>query len=267
MVRLAVLVGLAADVAGSRHTEGALSGLDRRLVQLATYTVEAAELRIRHEQSRQLAIWRADMGIPASCDVTLATAVDFRTIDLDGVAAYQGRLDSSPGAQSQLALAQALGLQADAARPGLLPGFDVYGGYKRFEPNLDGFVAGIAIDLPLFDDGSGEADRLDAERQIVESELIADRTRRQGEVAALVVSLRETQPLLAGFADRIDQDALTDALLLSYREGAITLDELLGAIQIEATALEGHHGNLAAYYENIFRLEALTGVELVHFAP
>ena len=84
---------------------------------------------------------------------------------------------------------------------------------------------------------------------------------------ALGVSLRETQPLLAGFADRIDQGALTDALLLSYREGAITLDELLGAIQIEATALEGHHGNLAAYYENIFRLEALTGVELVHFAP
>jgi hypothetical protein len=56
-------------------------------------------------------------------------------------------------------------------------------------------------------------------------------------------------------------------LSISYREGAITLDELLGAIQIEAAAIEAHYADLATYYQNIFRLEALTGAKLVKFAP
>ena len=46
-----------------------------------------------------------------------------------------------------------------------------------------------------------------------------------------------------------------------------TLDELLGAIQIEAAAMDSHYADLTTYYANIFRLEALTGAKLVNFAP
>ncbi len=267
LTRLADLVNVAANVAGSRHVEGELSGLDRRLIQLTAYTVAAAERRTRRQFEQKLAVWRADLGIPPARGLRLTTSIGFRPIDLDDVAAYQGRLASAPGDQAHVAFAQALRAQADAARPGLLPGFDIYGGYKRFEPDLDGFVAGIALDLPVFDRGAGDAGRFEAERRIVESELAIDRARREGEVAALVASLREVQPPLEAFAVRVDQESLAETLLLAYREGAITLDELLGAVQIEAAALEAHHEDLATYYLNIFRLEALTGAELVHFAP
>ena len=265
--RLAGLVDIAAGVAGSRHAEGDLSGLDRRLVQLASYTIETAEngARARFEQLR--ASWRADMGIDASRQLTLATPVAFRSVDLEDIGTYRSHLPSMPGDQAQVELVHALEAQADAARPGLIPGFGVYGGYKRFEPDLGGFVAGVAVDLPLFDQGRGDADRLQAERLVVESALTIDRTRREGEVAALVTSLSAAQPLLAKFVANFEQDSLADALLLSYREGAITLDELLGAIQIETAALEAHYTELATYYLNIFRLEALTGVKLVNFAP
>lgn len=265
--RLAGLVDIAADVAGSRHAEGALSGLDRRLIQLASYTIETAENGARSRLEQLRASWRADMGIDASRPLTLATAVAFRPVDLDDVGTYRNNLASMPGDQAQVELTHALAAQADAARPGLIPGFGVYGGYKRFESDLDGFVAGVAVDLPLFDQGRGDADRLQAERLVVENALTIDRTRREGEVAALVTSVRAAQPLLAKFVADFEQDALADALLLSYREGAITLDELLGAIQIEAAALEAHYTELATYYLNIFRLEALTGVKLVNFAP
>jgi hypothetical protein len=243
--RLAGLVDIAADVAGSRHAEGELSGLDRRLVQLAAYTIETAQNSARSQFEHLRASWRADMGIGA----------------------YRNHLPSMPGDQAQVELARALEAQADAARPGLIPGFGVYGGYKRFDSDFEGIVAGVAVDLPLFDLGRGEAERLQAERLVVENALIIDRTRREGEVAALVTSLRAAQPSLAKFAEDFDQNALADALLLSYREGAITLDELLGAIQIEAAALEAHSTELATYFLNIFRLEALTGVKLVNFTP
>ena len=265
--RLAGLVDMAADVAGSRHLEGELSGLDRRLIQLAAYTIETAENRARSEHEHMLAAWRADMGVPASSSLVLSTSVDFRPADLQDIGTYQGSMSTLPGDQAQVELARALEVQADAARPGLVPGLEVYGGYKRFEPDLHGFVAGVALDLPLFDLGKGEAERLRAERLIVESALTADRARREGEIAALVKSLSESQSLLAEFAADFDQSSLADALSISYREGAITLDELLGAIQIEAAAMEAHYADLATYYQNIFRLEALTGAKLVNFAP
>ena len=265
--RLAGLVDIAADVAGSRHVEGELSGLDRRLIQLAAYTIETAEYRARSQHERMLADWRADMGIPASRSLVLSTPVAFRSADLQDIGTYQSSLLTMPGDQAQVELARALEVQADAARPGLVPGLDVYGGYKRFEPDLDGFVVGVALDLPLFDRGKGEAARLRAERLIVESALTADRARREGEIAALVKSLGESQSLLAEFAADFDQSSLADALSISYREGAINLDDLLGAIQIEAAAIEAHYADLATYYQNIFRLEALTGAKLVNFAP
>ncbi len=265
--RLAGLVDVAADVAGSRHVEGELSGLDRRLIQLAAYTIETAENRARSQHERMLAAWRADMGVPPSRSLVLSTPVTFLPIDLQDIGTYQGRLQSMPGDQAQVELSRALEVQSDAARPGLVPGLEVYGGYKRFEPDLDGFVAGVALDLPLFSQGKGEAAKLQAERLIIESNLTADRARRQGEIAALVNSLNESQSLLAEFAADFDQSSLADALSISYREGAITLDELLGAIQIEAAAMDAHYADLATYYTNIFRLEALTGAKLVNFAP
>jgi hypothetical protein len=265
--RLAGLVDIAADVAGNRHVAGELSGLDRRLIQLAAYTIETAENRARSQHELMLAAWRADMGIPASRRLVLSTPIAFRPADLQAVGTGQDRLSTMPGDQAQVELARALEAQADAARPGLVPGLEVYGGYKRFEPDLDGFVAGVALDLPLFGPGRGEAERLRAERLIVASALTTDRARREGEIAALVRSLGESQSLLAGFAADFGQGSLADALSISYREGAITLDELLGAIQIEAAAIEAHHADLATYYQNIFRLEALTGARLVNFAP
>lgn len=265
--RLAGLVDVAAAVARSRHIEGELSGVDRRLIRLAAYTIEAAENRARSLHERMLAAWRADMGLPLSRDLVLTTPVAYRPISLQDVGAYEGGLRDMPGDRAQVELASALESHADAARPGLIPGLEVYGGFKRFESDLEGIVAGVSLDLPLFDPGRGEAEKLRAERLIVESGLTADRARREGEIAALVKTLSESQTLLADFAAEFEQSSLVDALSISYREGAISLDELLGSIQIEAAAIEDHFVDLATYYQNIFRLEALTGAELVDFAP
>lgn len=265
--RLGGLVATAADVAASRHAEGELSGLDRRLIQLAAYTIETAAGRARSQHERLLAAWRADLGVPASRGLVLTTPVSFRPLDLRDGAAGRGDPTALPGDQAQVELARALELQADAAGPGPVPGLEVYGGYKRFAPDLDGFVAGVALDLPLFGAGKGEAARLRAERLIVQDALAADRARRQGEIAALVQSLDKAQSLLGGFAAEFAQSSLADALSVSYREGAITLDELLGAIQIEAAAMDAHYADLATYYTDIFRLEALTGAKLVAFGP
>ena len=101
--RLAGLVAIAADVAGSRHVEGELSGLDRRLIQLAAYTIEAAENRARLQHERMLAAWRADMGVPASRSLVLSTPIAFRPVDLQDMGQQHRGFQSGARVGAQLA--------------------------------------------------------------------------------------------------------------------------------------------------------------------
>jgi hypothetical protein len=161
-----------------------------------------------------------------------------------------------------------LSKQTAAARPSLLPGIDIFGGYKRSEPELDGFVAGIALSLPLFDGQAAAARRYEAERRIVENELGISMARTREEIEALVQFIAEVQPSLATLTEHFDDGSpLADTMLYSYREGALSLDALLNSIQIESTALADYYEQLTTYYRNIFRLEAITGVSIISFAP
>jgi len=269
--RLATLAGvvvMAGEVAGSRHAAGVMSGLERRLVDLAAYTIEAAARRAAQAHRLELAAWRAAMGVPAGTELDLATSMGYRPADLLSGTAYAGLPAHGAGARSRESLARALGAQAAAARTGLLPGLDLYGGFKRFAGGDDGFVAGAALELPLFDRGTAEARRLDAERRIVEFELAADIALREGEAAGLVAALREAQPVLAAFAERhARQPALIESLLAAYREGTLALAELLAAVEVESSAMQAYHDELTAYYVNNFRLEAVTGIAPIGFTP
>ena len=156
--------------------------------------------------------------------------------------------------------------QADAARPSLIPGVDIYGGYKWNESEFGGFVAGIALDLPIFDRKAGAARLYEARGRIVEDESAIFLTRTAKEVESLVYLIEDAQQPLGAFAEHLDRDPpLTDTLLFSYQEGSLTLDAFLNAIQIESAALENYYEALSNYYRNIFRLEAMTGVSIVQF--
>jgi len=268
LAQLAGLVDLASSIAGSRYVEGELSGTEKQLIQLAAFSVDATSRRIRQEHLQYAATWRAEMGLSSHLTMELITPVTFLPFELDDADHYTAMLAHRPGSQAQSTLAQALGRQSEAARPSLVPGIDLYGGYKSFNSELDGFVAGIALDLPLFNGNAGASKRFEAERLIVENELSITLARSQEEIASLVAGIREAQPSLAEFTERLDQGPpLADTLLFSYQEGSITLDALLGAIQIESTAVENYFAELTAYFLNIFRLEAITGASIVHFAP
>jgi hypothetical protein len=268
LARLAKLVDLASSVAGSRYTEGELSGTDKQLIQLAAFSVDATSRRIRQEHLQYAAFWRAEMGLSSTATMELVTPVTFLPFELEDAGVYGTMLSHRPGNQAQVTLAQALGSQAKAARPNLVPGIDIYGGYKRFDSDLDGFVAGVALDLPLFDGNAGASKRLEAERLIVENELAITLARTQEEIVSLVTAINEAQPSLTEFAQRLDQGPpLADTLLFSYQEGSLTLDAFLGAIQIESAAVENYFTELAGYYLNIFRLEAITGTSIARFEP
>ena len=268
--RLSELVALTSTVAENRHSEGELSRVERELVQLAAYSVDAARRRVRQAHRLEASAWRTDMGFGPGVVVKLATPSKFTAIELAEAGEYTQLLADHPGTLAALSLAESLRRQSEAAGPSLVPGLDIYGGYKRIESDVDGldvFVAGIAVDLPFFDRNAGASTELEAERLIVEHELALSLARSSEEIESLVALIQDAQPSLGQFSSRMqDLAPLADTLLFSYREGSLTLDALLGALQIEASALQNYYDEITTYYLNLFRLEALTGATIVQFA-
>lgn len=257
-------VAIASSVAETRHQEGELSGIDQKFIELSALSIDASYRQVRRQHRAFAARWRAEMGIPPGTELALATPVTFRQFGLQDRQRYLDAIAGRPGVRSRTLEAAALGKHADAVRPSLVPGMELYGGYKRFDPGFDGWVAGLAVDLPLFDRKGGPARQFEAEQRIAEAEIAVDISGVKAEIVALLEMIEDTGPALAVYAERCAEIApLADVLLVAYREGSITLDAFLNSLQIEAAALENYYGELHAYYQNVLRLEALTGVPVI----
>ena len=269
LIRLEQLRSILTDashVATSRHTEGHLSGVEEHLIQMTVISLNAGYQNAMQQQREALAFWRAAMGFAAGDSLILTTDIDYHQIELQPANHYVALIESQPGAQARQTMQQALAKQASAERAAFVPSFSLYGGYKKVDPDYDGYVAGISLSLPLFNRNGANARKFEAESNIAAQEATLYRNRVAGQVSALTQSITESQSMLATVADHFEEDmeALNN-LLYSYEEGWMTLSELLNAIQIETTGLEDYYDQLIRYYENLFELEALTGETLVTF--
>ena len=266
--QLEEIVSKASSVAEARHGEGEMSGVERRLIQLSALSLDSNRRNALQERKELAARWHAEIGIRLGDAAVLVTPIAYKPVELESPEEYVAMLERRPGVQSRTVLHQALGKQAEAAKPSFVPGFDLYVGYKHIEPVVDGWVAGAALSLPLFDRKAGAARRLEADRRIAENQLELYRTRSSDEIASLVHLIEDAQQTLSSVAFRPeDGNSVISSLFFSYQEGRYSLEAFLNAIQIEVTGSRGYYDQLYTYYENMFRLEAFTGAEIVSFSP
>ena len=262
--QLGEIVIEASAIAEARHSEGEISGLASHLIQLSAHSLDASRRIALQERGEMDARWRAEMGMPTGSNAVLVTPIGFQTVELASPSVYVDLLAGRPAIRSLETLERALGKQAAAAEPSLVPGIDAYIGFKRFGPVDEGFVAGIGLSLPLFDRNAAAARKYAAEQRILKNEHALFRARLVGEIETLVRLIEDTELALSTIPFQIDDAPLVMSnLLFSYQEGQLSLDEFLGAIQIEVTGFRDYFDLLSVYYENIFRLEAITGVKIV----
>jgi cobalt-zinc-cadmium efflux system outer membrane protein len=128
--------------------------------------------------------------------------------------------------------------EAEAARRARRPSPNVFGGVKRADAAAGretGGVFGVNVALPLFDSGSREAARWDAERARVESERASIEYRIRSEIAGASEILAVRQAAFAqeqpGTAEELVQIAV-----VAYREGEVGILELLDAARTASRA-------------------------------
>ena len=136
--------------------------------------------------------------------------------------------------------AQRFAIEADAARRAQRPMPSVMGGFKRAD-SLDGRdvggTVGVTINVPLFNHGSREAARWEAERQRVERE----RAARDAEIRAEITRAHEIvdshqRALLDPAFSRNSGEELVQIAVTAYREGEVGILELLDAYRTAARA-------------------------------
>jgi len=131
-------------------------------------------------------------------------------------------------------------LEAEVARRAMRPAPVVLGGLKRADDGGDrhaGAVAGVSVNVPLFNSGKREAARWTAERLRVEAERLAVEANIRAQVtrASEALALRQ-QALSALSATLRAADELVSIADVAYREGDIGILELLDAYRTVSRA-------------------------------
>jgi cobalt-zinc-cadmium efflux system outer membrane protein len=128
--------------------------------------------------------------------------------------------------------------EAEAARRARRPSPNLFGGVKRADAAAGretGGVFGVNVALPLFDSGSREAARWDAERARVEAERASIECRIRSEITGASEILAVRQAALAQEQPATAEE-LVQIAVVAYREGEVGILELLDAARTASRA-------------------------------
>ncbi len=138
-----------------------------------------------------------------------------------------------------------------------------YAGYRRVGVD-NTVVVGVSVPLPFGNRNQGQIARAEAERKIAENVLAQTRNRTLAEVETAFLAYETAKELVKVFEMSVirQADESLNIMLLSYREGATDLVNLLDAQRTRNEVRSNYYRSVSAYYLSLFQLELVTGTEI-----
>lgn len=235
--RARALAGMA-EFEATRFEEGAAAEGVALRTRLESDRAQLELAAARAEAERARASLAGAMGVAPIDGAALATLPldpnpnsQIATLDAAMAAAMERRPEVA-AAERRVAAARSM---VTAGWRATLPDIGVQLGAKR-TGGYDTGVAAISIGLPIFDQGNGTRQRARGEQQVAEAELRSVRDRIRAEAAGSLRAYREILSARPPGAASLAQGGAEVARIAeaSYREGAITLMELLDAERAHA---------------------------------
>ncbi len=248
-----------ADVGASQAEAGDLSALDRQLIELNRQSLsnELVELKVAHEQ--KLADWKTDMGIDSETEVDLTSEITITDISLPEMPDTAELLANHPDIKSIEYSSRAAGENIRSAELRRLPEFDVSAGYKRLNPDWNGFLVGVSVPLPVINRNEAEIEQRRAEERQLEYD---HQNRRQ----ALENAWQSNRSILDRYhseisetdSDLLDMSEFGRRIINSFTEGNLSLTEALSSLEMGANGYAAYLSKVSGYYEALGRLEFIT---------
>ncbi|TVR14887.1 MAG: hypothetical protein EA391_11855 [Balneolaceae bacterium] len=254
-----------ADASLRRADAGESSGLDDQLLQMGRYTLQAAIDEKQLETDRLITLWKTRMGFDAETEVRFNGEFNGKRINLPGSADLLALLDNSPQARADRQAVQSASLETAFAQSSRLPAVELSAGYKQLNSGWHGFLLGIALPLPLLNSGRHAIRQAQALETIEQTELNLAQLERNQHTLQLITAIGEYEEKLDQAPEYLNNpDQFMDRLMISYREGTISLSDFLNSLGLMADAYQTKYSRLTGYYSMILDLEAITGRELIN---
>jgi outer membrane protein TolC len=253
-----------AEASLRRADEGETAGLDDQLLQMGRYTLQARIDEKQLETDRLITLWKNRMGFDAETEVQFNGDFADKRIDLPGSADLITLLDDSPQARADRQAVQSAYLETAFAQSSRLPSVELTAGYKQLNSSWHGFLVGIALPLPLLNSNRDAILQARALETLEQTELTLAQLERNQNTLQLMAALREYEEKLDQTPEYLNNpDQFMDRLLISYREGAISINDFLNSLGLLADVYQTKYSRLSGYYSMILELEAMTGREFV----
>ena len=249
----------------ARKKEGAVSGLEMTLVRYVLFLLNSDINDLQKQFRRRLTDWKQTSGIDEDVEVVFATPVAFKEFDPKALTT-DSLAGKSDGIQARNFMQIALEQQVTVEKGKILPDLSITAGIKKVEPDLNGYVIGLSIPLPLvsLNGGAVEQARVNLDTHQLETQIymrrLQDKIRNVlAEINADINLLKSTE------SDFSETQQLLENLAFSWQEGAISLTDFLNGMQILKEAHSRYVMRLSDYYRNLFDLESVSGQKLVSF--
>jgi outer membrane protein, heavy metal efflux system len=231
----------AVDIVGKRAKAGEASGYDQQRLQLELGgyddVITSATIELRASQRRLATLLgRSDGRVDAAGDLPLGTPPAIASLLSEAV---QGRGDYR-AAKERIAAADAERVAAGRLK---VPTFELTAGGMSSDVGTEGgtaygYVAGLALTLPIFDRGNAASARAQADRRaaIADAKLIERQVPEAIRIAHETWSARVDQTKAFQTTQLARLEQLLKSAETGYREGGGTIVELLDAYRASREA-------------------------------
>jgi outer membrane protein TolC len=253
-------------IAASRKREGFLAGYEERLIDTARRSLEIRILRFSLEQMDAENRWKQAMGIGEEQKLNLETPAMFKPVNLDSPGDYDRLSRESPGYRMHLSLQEVLEKSVAVEKLSAWPGVTLSGGYKTVSEGFKGYTVGLSFALPLFNRNKAAVRTRQLSLDIHREQFDLYKKEKTRTIRQAVTAVTRFQQLLKGMAEQQVSPAREMRPVVSaFREGTVSLNDLLSALQVHIEGMEQYYSLLTGYYAHIFHLEAVTGRNLILF--
>lgn len=248
----------------ARQEEGAISQADETLVTFGIFGVQSDLLQTKRELRDEMTRFKQNLGLDIKDVVQLTTPITFQPLRTDSLKNINF-IQYHPGIKSRNLHLAALDQQVSLEKSRIFPSFTLQGGYKKINPDFEGYVFGISLPLPILNWNRARVEEVTVQHQLksVQTELYQQQLLSDYE--NLIRSIDDISTLIRNISEHNKDRSFLENLENAYREGSLSLTEFLNAIQLFRTGNRDFTQQLINYYRYAFQLEAISGRQLINF--
>ncbi|MCK5074931.1 MAG: TolC family protein [Calditrichia bacterium] len=252
------------QVSGNQYKEGAISGLEQQLIKMALFNLNTTLLELTQTQQHLENDWKTKAGIDISKQIEIASQVKFKPVDIESIIDIDEIVKTNPGMLAKNQYGLALKKQIGIEKLRILPELSFTGGYKKVNENIKGYVLEFSLPIPLLNFNRPqiqkqkiELNNHNYETQMYNNQLLTAIQEYMQAINSYKNMLQETENPLDSSNEEFEK------FKISYKEGWISLNDLLNSIELYSSYIQNYNQELLSYYDYLLKLEAITGKSLV----